>query len=69
MAQITQSPTPLLISEREAAVRLGISLSTIRRWRRRKTGPPHIRIGGILRYRIADVDNFVTAHLGEKAGA
>jgi predicted DNA-binding transcriptional regulator AlpA len=54
---------PLVFTEAEAAKRLQISVSTLRRWRQKNCAPPHLRIGGILRYSAADLQAFVNAHL------
>jgi excisionase family DNA binding protein len=53
---------PLLLTEKQAAKRLNISVSTLRRWRE-KYAIPVFKIGGILRYLAADLDSFVTDHL------
>lgn len=58
-AQIQQ----LLLTETEAAKRVGVSLSTFRRWRRKGIGPKFFLLGGILRYRIVDLDEFVACHV------
>ena len=60
-----QQPDPLL-KEAEAAKRVNVSISTFRRWRYEGIGPKFIRIGGILRYRQSDVDEFIQKHtIGE----
>jgi len=51
--------SPSFCSEKEAAAYLSVSLSTIRRWRRTKTGPALFRFGGVLRYRCEDLDAFI----------
>jgi excisionase family DNA binding protein len=48
-----------ILSEKEAAAYLGVSLSTIRRWRRGKLGPAFFKFGDILRYRRSALDEFV----------
>ena len=53
---------PAYFSEKEAAAYLNISLSTIRRWRRAKTGPVHFRFGGVLRYSRAVLDQFIAKY-------
>ena len=58
-AQIKQA----LLTETESAKRVGVSLSTFRRWRRKGIGPKFFLLGGILRYRIADLDEFVACHV------
>ncbi|MGA8758009.1 MAG: helix-turn-helix domain-containing protein [Stellaceae bacterium] len=41
---------------REAAGYLGISANTLNCWRSRREGPPFCKIGGKVRYRLADLD-------------
>ena len=50
------------LSEKEAAVYLSVSLSTIRRWRRYKTGPEYFRFGGVLRYSRAALGAFIVRY-------
>ena len=52
----------------ESAKRVGVSLSTFRRWRRKGIGPSFFLLGGILRYRIVDLDEFVGRHV-QRGGA
>jgi len=54
---------PLLLTESQAAKRLGISRSTLRRWRKDGCAPAHLRIGNILRYSDSDLQSFIKAHL------
>jgi excisionase family DNA binding protein len=54
---------PLLLTESQAAKRLGISRSTLRRWRKDGCAPAYLRIGGILRYADSDLQSFITTHL------
>ena len=58
----TTEPVQLL-REVEVAKRLNVSISSLRRWRYEKIGPKFIRIGGILRYRLTDVDDFIQRHI------
>jgi hypothetical protein len=51
-----------LLTEGQSAQRLGVSLSTLRRWRKNGVGPKFFLLGGILRYRIVDLDEFVARH-------
>ena len=51
------------LSEKEAAVYLSVSPSTLRRWRKANCGPRMFRFGGILRYRLEDLDAFLQDHL------
>ena len=41
---------------REAAGYLRISINTLNCWRSRREGPPFVKVGGKVRYRLADVD-------------
>ena len=50
------------ISEKEAAVYLGISLSTIRRWRKKGIGPEFFHFGRVLRYSIRTLEAFARKH-------
>jgi excisionase family DNA binding protein len=52
---------PLLLTEKQAAQRLNISVSTLRRWRR-KYAIPVLKVGRILRYLDADLDSFIADH-------
>jgi hypothetical protein len=50
---------PSRLSEKEAAAYLSVFLSTLRRWRRTNTGPAFFRFGGVLRYAVEALDEFV----------
>jgi excisionase family DNA binding protein len=52
-----QGATPYLTTE-AVAERLLCSPATVRRWRHRGEGPPAIRLGGLVRYRIADLEQW-----------
>lgn len=47
--------------EEEAAAYLRISPQTLRRWRSVGRGPAYHKIGGAVRYRLADLDTFAVA--------
>jgi len=53
--------SPLLLSVRTLAKRLGLSVRTL--WRLRSGGklPPPVRLGGAVRWRTADIDAWVDA--------
>jgi hypothetical protein len=44
-----------LITEREAAELLTLSIKTIRAWRFLGRGPPHLKVGRLVRYRQSDL--------------
>jgi predicted DNA-binding transcriptional regulator AlpA len=51
-----------VLSEREVAKRLGISLASLQRRRLEGDGPAHARIGNRLLYRWDDVERWFEAH-------
>jgi len=59
---MSQSVSVENLSEKEIASRLGVSLSTIRRWRRNGTGPGYFKFGGVLRYAKSSLDAFIKQH-------
>lgn len=52
-----------LLSPAELAAYLGVPIATIYAWRHRRQGPPGFRAGRHLRYRLADVQRWITAQL------
>lgn len=50
-----------LINEHEAARRLGLKVSTLRRWRWEGRGPTFYRIGAAVRYDPRDLAAFIEA--------
>ena len=58
------SPSPLRhLTQVDLARRWRMSERTLEAWRWRRTGPPHLRIGGKVIYRLDDVLAFEQAHL------
>jgi len=49
-------------TEEQAAERLQVSLSTLRRGRRNGDGPAYFRRGNIIRYRDTALEDFVAKH-------
>ena len=49
-----------LLNERQISQILGISVSTLRRWRSQQTGVRFVRIGSLVRYRPEDLEDFVS---------
>ena len=47
------------MTTREVAERLQVSESTIKKWRRERTGPIWFRLGKLIRYYSEDVDAWV----------
>ena len=53
--------TPTIVRPNEAATRLGVSTSTLKRWNANGYGPKRIKIGPhAVGYRLADLDAFVS---------
>lgn len=54
----------LLVSTAEAAHLLGLSTSTLEKWRFHNVPdtPPVVRIGRACRYRLSDLTNWVAEH-------
>jgi predicted DNA-binding transcriptional regulator AlpA len=46
------------ISQNELAKRWHISEATLERWRSQRKGPQFLRLGGQVRYRLADVEAY-----------
>lgn len=50
------------LTEREAAVYLGVSIGTLRRWRYIGCAPRHFRVSNLIRYRREDLDAFIAVN-------
>jgi predicted DNA-binding transcriptional regulator AlpA len=48
-----------LLSMEEVAEILGVPMTTMRYWRKRREGPPSFRVGKFVKYRPADVRAFI----------
>jgi predicted DNA-binding transcriptional regulator AlpA len=57
-----------VLNEREAAEVVGCSVALMRKWRLFREGPPYVKIGRLVRYRQADLDAFLDAHLVATGG-
>lgn len=59
----TSTPTSaaLFLTEAELARRWLHSPRSLQRWRRRGDGPPHLRLGRRIIYRLVDVEAFEAA--------
>ena len=54
-------PATHLIDEREAAARLGLKVSTLRRWRWSGKPPPFVKISAAVRYDPLVIRDFIEA--------
>ena len=50
-----------LIEVDEAAAMLGVSVLTLKRWRRTGEGPAFVKIGRRSAYQIADINEWITS--------
>ncbi len=48
-----------LLSNEKAADFLGVASSTLPRWRWSRTGPPFLRVGRSIRYRVEDLQSWL----------
>ncbi len=51
-----------IITEKEAAIHLGLAVQTLRNWRYRRKGPPYLKISRAVRYKISDIEKFLQQH-------
>lgn len=49
-----------MLTEKELAKLLHVSVQTVRRMRKKGTGPAHTKIGRLIRYAITDVEKWRT---------
>ena len=57
-----------LLTPQDVADRLGVSTTTLATWRCTKRYPlPYVKVGRLVRYRVADVEDFQIARLQEIA--
>ena len=61
MTALDQTFPERLVSEGRAAEILGCSVYAMRSWRGRKVGPPYVRVGRLVRYRLSDIQKFIEA--------
>ncbi len=63
---VVADPIDRMITERQAAVILGVSKDTLKKWRSRRRGPRYYKYhDGAIRYSLADLDQYLTDHMVE----
>lgn len=50
-----------LLTETEVSKQLRVSLAALRKWRVMKKGPQFLKIGSLVRYRQADIDQWLAS--------
>ncbi|RLB32212.1 MAG: hypothetical protein DRH11_12190 [Deltaproteobacteria bacterium] len=53
---------PRVVNEKIAAKLLGLSVTTLRNWRCLRKGPPYLKFGAAVRYRLTDLKEFAMRH-------
>lgn len=48
-----------LLTEKDVAKKLNVSLACLRRWRLEKRGPQFVKIGQLVRYRPDELENWL----------
>jgi hypothetical protein len=56
------------LNQRDLARRWSMSPRTLERWRWMNEGPPYLKIGGRVVYRVADVEAFEAGRLRASTG-
>lgn len=60
-----RSPATLLndwLTPDDLAASLDVSVATLRRWARRRIGPPRVKVGHVILYSRASVASWMAAH-------
>lgn len=63
MTNTQSAVTDHLLVDAEVANLIGVKVATLPFWRSRKFGPPHLKIGKLVRYRREDVDRWLASRL------
>lgn len=58
-----------LLSIEALAEMLDVSVYTVKRWRRERTGPRGVRVGKHIRYRAADVERWLEQRADPESAA
>jgi predicted DNA-binding transcriptional regulator AlpA len=57
-----------LLQPVDVAVLLGVPISTLANWRCAGHGPPYLRVGKYVRYRLADVEAWIASRVRDPEG-
>ncbi len=52
----------IALTEFQTAQLLSISVSGLRKWRRKGCGPQFVRLGRLIRYRVVDIELWLDGH-------
>lgn len=53
----------LYLTEEKTSKRINVSKSALRKWRREGTGPRYVKLGRLVRYSVAELENWLTANV------
>lgn len=53
------------LNQHQLGLRWSISPRTLERWRWASLGPPYLKIGGRILYRLSDIETYEASHLRE----
>ena len=59
---VLAAPPREYLDTEEAARFLGLSATALEHWRTRREGPPFVKVGRAVRYSIAELRDFMSAH-------
>jgi hypothetical protein len=59
-AGVANTQLEALVDEHAVAKFYGVSVATVRRWRWLRTGPKFHKIGALCRYRMADLEAYLS---------
>jgi hypothetical protein len=52
---------PVLLTEHEVAKQLRVSITSLRRWRLLRKGPPFLKLGALVRYQPEEIEAWLSA--------
>lgn len=58
MNEAANDPRKVYLTPQEVANRLGVTVSAVGQWRRRRQGPPWTKVVGSVRYDLSDFEDW-----------
>lgn len=59
---------PLVLTQEQAAARLGVTKRAMANWRSMGRGPKFVKLGKVVAYRPSDLSEFVNANIKSHTG-
>ena len=69
LAKVIPVTGQVLLTRKQAAIQLGIQPQTLAAWSCQGTGPPYIKHGRFVRYRVHDLEKWLESQLVQPNGA